>query len=271
MSVNLRYSYVRRRTFMHSLDPVSKLVWVIAVSILAVTTQTVSLQALLLLSVLFVSFVLARIPIAEFWRNTRYFLIISAAYFVIQLVFVPGQHVFGHLGPVKLTWEALDTGITTALRIYIVILASLIFVNTTAPRDFALVLYQKLRINYVIAYMLFLGLRYLPLVEATLQNIREAQMVRGVGERPGIRGLFENFKRYSIPLLATTLQRGRITAWAMDSKCFRAYPQRTSTDIVEIPARGIVFASFWGTVLVSILGLQLFGWRPPALWQLFGR
>ena len=261
-----RYSFQRRDTFMNSLDPVSKIIWVLCVSILAISMNMVIPQLTNLAAVLVVTFVLNRTSIDDFWLKTRFFFLVSTSYFIIQMLVVPGSSMLASIGPITFTWEALEVAGSTSMRIFILIIISLVFAKSTSPRDLALALNQKLHLNYVVSFMVFIGLRYLPLVEEISSNIKEAHMVRGVGEKPGIVGKFRNFKRYSVPLLATVLERGRITAWALDSKGFRAYPTRTNTYVIVIPMAGKIFSALWILLTLSWLtAILIFNWHAPTL------
>ena len=261
-----RYAFQKRNTFMNSIDPVSKIIWLLCVSILALSINMVIPQLTNLAAVLVVTFVLGRTSINDFWLRTRFFFFVSTSYFFIQMLVVPGSSVLASIGPITFTWEALEVAGSTSMRIFILIIISLVFTKSTSPRDLALALNQKLHLNYVISFMVFIGLRYLPLVEEIYSNIKEAQMVRGVGEKPGIMGKFRNLKRYSVPLLATVLERGRITAFALDSKGFRAYPTRTNTYIIVIPIAGKIFSVVWILLTLSwFAAILIFNWHAPTL------
>ncbi len=76
--------------------------------------------------------------------------------------------------------ESADYALASALRIYTILLASLVFVRTTDPRELAIALVVQLRIPYRIGYAFFIALRIVPTLEDEIKTIRAAQAVRGV-------------------------------------------------------------------------------------------
>jgi len=237
------FLFERRDAWLYRIDPISKFVWLLSVSALAVWLKPLTAQTVLLTAVLLVALFLGRIPLESIWRRSKYFIAMCACFFLIQLVFfVGGEVVLLHLGFFDIKLEGVDWAAASAIRIYVVMLSALVFVISTSPRELALALNQRLRVPYVICAMLSLGFRYFALVEESFQSIKQAHMVRGIGESRGIRGRFRDFKRYMVSLLSTMLERGRITAMAMDSRAFRTFPTRTHMDEIRIEKSGWVFS-----------------------------
>jgi energy-coupling factor transport system permease protein len=255
---------------MNRLDPATKSIWLLCVSLVAIFDKSSLVQMWLALGVLAVALGLARIPPDRFWRSVRYFFIICTSYFLLQALITPGDAVW-QWGFFRITWEGLEIATGSALSIFTIIVASLVFVVTTDPKDFAITLHKHLHVPYVIAYMLFVGLRFLPLVEQIMENIKEAQMVRGVGgEGHGLLARIKSVRHYTVPLLATTLQRGRITASAMDSKGFRAFSDRTYLQQVHIGTAGRAAIAISVLLTLLLFVSPFLGWRPATLQRLFG-
>jgi energy-coupling factor transport system permease protein len=185
--------------------------------------------------------------------------IVGLSFFFIQLLTIPGEHVIAQLGPVPITWEAVDRAGAVALRIMVFVPMSMTFVQTTEPRDFGLMLIQQLHVNYVFALMMFMFLRIFPLLEQEILELRAAHQLRGIEERRGLGGYAQSLREYLIPMLTRGLRRGEITAYAMDSKAFRAFPERTYLRSVEFTRTGKVFSLITVTISAAaiILGIWL--------------
>ena len=84
--------------------------------------------------------------------------------------------------------ESADYALASALRIYTIILSSLVFVRTTDPRELAISLVTQARIPYRIAYAFFIALRIIPTIEEEIKIIQSAQAVRGVAKQRGLSG-----------------------------------------------------------------------------------
>jgi energy-coupling factor transport system permease protein len=139
-----------------------------------------------------------------------------------------------------------------------IISISLVFTLTTDPKDLVLSLIQQLRVSYHIAFGIFFALRMIPQVEAEFDIIRSAHRIRGVGERPGLVGKIEEYRRYTIPLLVSLIRKSTRAALAMESKAFGAFPERTYLDEVHIYRWDIVLL----LVLVVVLGsVMVVLWR----------
>ena len=131
------------------------------------------------------------------------------------------------LGKLRVTAEGLRVGVSLALRMLAIVLYSLIYVATTDPTDLILSLIQQACFPFRLGYGVLVAYRFLPLWRSELQTIRAAHRVRGVGERAGLRGRWQELRRYALPLLAGAIRKAERVAIAMDSKAFGALPQHT--------------------------------------------
>lgn len=159
-------------------------------------------------------------------------------------------------GPFVITTNSLEFAVAVGFRIFILGISAMVFVNTTDSREMALSLIQNFHLPYKIGYMLFLVMRYLPLFEIDLRTIQDAHKVRGIGEKTGLRGRFENYRRYTIPLLVMELTRARITATAMETRAFGAYSERTYVSEVKATKQDKIFLLVWVVYIVTLLVLS---------------
>jgi energy-coupling factor transport system permease protein len=231
------------KSVLHRLDPLTKLIWLVSISLLAFGAYIAWIQIVLAAAVLGTATALGRISPTEIFRATSIFLLAAASFFVIQTLTLPGTHqafrILGH--PIYV--ESADYALASGLRIYTIILASLVFVRTTDPRELAVALVTQMRVPYRIAYAFFIALRIVPTIEEEIKIIRAAQTVRGVARQRGIAGRIRDMKRYAMPLLVGSLRRAAMMAMSMEARAFGAYPHRTFVDAPQMGTGARLFAT----------------------------
>ena len=236
--MRMTMQYYRADSLMHRMDPLTKFLWIILLGVLGFTISDPALLAVLVASLVFVTFVLGRLPFGMVLRMGFYFFPLSLAAGIFQmLIRSHGADVLFHLGPLAVTGGGVRFGMVFGMRILLIAFASLIFVWTTDPRDLIVAIIY-LRVPYRIAYAVFVALRFVPLLENEAAVIREAQSVRGVEQ---VSGRIEAMKRYVLPLLLSGIRKSENTAVAMDSRGFGAYPTRTYIKDFRWTLSGFVF------------------------------
>ncbi len=228
------------KSVFHRLDPMSKLTWLLGVSLLAFGAYIAWIQIVISLVVLATALFLARLSPAEIFKGTWPFIAACTSFFVIQSLTLPGSTVAFRVFSISIYAESADYALASALRIYTIILSSMVFVRTTDPRDFAIALVTQVHIPYRIAYAFFIALRIVPTIEEEIKIIRAAHSVRGVARQRSVAGRIGEMKRYVIPLLVGSLRRASMMVMSMEGRAFGAYPQRTFVDAPRMNAVGVI-------------------------------
>ena len=258
MSRSNVFQFRSGRSVFHRLDPLSKLAWLIGVSLLAFGAYIAWIQIIISAIVVATALLLARLSPLEIIRGTWLLMIACASFFVIQSAMLPGTTIAFRVLSKPIYVESIDYALASALRIYTIILSSMVFVRTTDPRDLAISLVTQMRLPYRIAYAFFIALRIVPTIEEEIQIIRAAQAVRGVARQRTIAGRIGEMKRYAMPLLVGSLRRAAMMAMSMEGRAFGAYPQRTFVDAPRMGAPGIVvFAVTLASVVAWYTALAL--------------
>jgi energy-coupling factor transport system permease protein len=226
-------------SFFHRLDPLTKLAWLVGVSLLAFGAYIAVVQIAITLVVLFTALVLARLSPTEILQGTWLFGLACVSFLIVQTLTLPGSHVIFHVAGRPIYAESFDYALASALRIYTIILSSLVFVRATDPRDLAIALVTQMKVPYRIAYAFFIALRIVPTVEEEIKTIRAAQAVRGVARQRGVTGRIREMKRYAMPLLVGSLRRASMMALSMEARAFGAFPSRTFVDAPHMSAAGV--------------------------------
>ncbi|MCW6510617.1 energy-coupling factor transporter transmembrane component T family protein [Lichenifustis flavocetrariae] len=227
-------------SFFHRLDPLSKFAWLVGISLLAFGAYIAWVQIVITGIVLFTALVLARLSPVEIWRGTWLFVIACTSFLVIQTLTLPGTHVAFRIAGHPIYAESFDYALASALRIYTIILSSLVFVRTTDPRELAIALVTQMKVPYRIAYAFFIALRIIPTIEDEIKTIGAAQAVRGVARQGGIAGRIREMKRYSMPLLVGSLRKASMMVMSMEARAFGAFPKRTFVEPPRMTASGVV-------------------------------
>lgn len=250
MSRSTLFQFRTSRSPLHRLDPLTKLAALLAVSLLAFGVYIAWIQIVVCAAVLGCAVGFAWLRPAEIWRGTWPFVLACTSFFLIQTATLPGTHeAFRVLGrPVYA--ESADYALASALRIYTILLASLVFVRCTDPRELAIAMVTQLRVPYRIGYAFFIALRIVPTLEEEIKIIRAAQAVRGVAQKRGISGRIGDAQRYAMPLLVGSLRRASMMVMSMEARAFGAYPQRT---FVEVPRMGFGGAAICVGLLAMVM------------------
>jgi energy-coupling factor transport system permease protein len=254
------FQFKAGNSIFHRLDPMSKLVWLFGVSLLAFGAYIAWIQIVITLAVLGTALFLARLSVSEVVRGTWIFIAASVSFFVIQSVSLPGHTVAFHIFSKPIYAESADYALASALRIYAIVLSSMVFVRTTDPRDLAIALVTQMHMPYRIAYTFFIALRIVPTIEEEIQIIRSAHAVRGVARQRSIAGRIGETKRYVMPLLVGSLRRASTMVMSMEARAFGAYPTRTFVESPQMSAFGVSLCIFMGVAVVVWYSALMLGY-----------
>jgi energy-coupling factor transport system permease protein len=208
-------------TWVHRLDPRTKLLLLAASFVMVLLPESPQAVALATLVVL------EYVTLARTWRALLpiRWLLVTLALFSLGI-----WSLMAH-GPTLLFWrvsrESIAFGAANFLKLSTMMVAGLTLLATTPPEELFLGL-VKFRLPYPGAFAFALALRWVPEVFATATRVREAQEARGLSWKEG--NPLDRLKRY-LPLLAPifllTLRRSQSMAWALESRGFQMSPRRT--------------------------------------------
>lgn len=229
------FKFEQGDSLFHRLDPLTKLVWLLCVSIVTLYSTDVYKQLALLALVTLFSIAGARLSVGQLWRRMRWPFYFGIPYFLIQLIFVP-----------------VDYAGAISLRLFILVFASMLFIVTTDPRDIVLAMMQHMRLPYRFAYAFVIALRFLPLLEEEAQTMRTAQQLRGFERPRGIRPKWSYYRTFILAIFVNAVRRVENIATVMDLKAFGKHKQRTHLRTMKVQTSGIA------CIVLSIIGSILF-------------
>jgi energy-coupling factor transport system permease protein len=252
-------TYVENSSWVHGLHPLVKLVMLISFS-LTVFAVPSGLGGIIMLSIMLVFYALAGLGLAFFCRKLRFIIIFGLFIFIVQILAVQeGALLYQlYLGPVCLPiWsEGLFGGLSTMLRFVNIIGSSYLFVATTDPNRLTYSLMQA-GLPYRFGFMLITALRFIPVFHYELEQVKNAQMAKGI-EMEGLspHKLIKAVRYLLVPLVISSLSKVDYLAISMESRGFGLYPQRSylhsqslsSIDIIAIIIVPLIFLLFYLTM-----------------------
>jgi energy-coupling factor transport system permease protein len=208
--------------------------------VLCLSTPAVLIQDPFLLTALFVISVLISLFTGSNLKMV--FKKLSSVWYIF-LVLVLAQSIFGGSGAELLSFGRLTIlttggiikGIEFILRLMIIIISATIM-TTSNQREIIQGLNQ-FKIPYEISFMVSVAIRFLPMLSSEIKNTLTAVQLRGV-ELEKLK-FFRRIKLYRYifyPILINTVKKAQRLSIAMETRAFRAYPERTSYLVLRFRA-----------------------------------
>ena len=216
--MNHYYLYLHRDTWLHALDPRTKVLSLLGLFIIALTFSDPIYLVFPILTILML-----------FWSarsienlRTIWILLLLLFFYGVALwpLFVVGQTPLFTLGHHTITWEGVLFGIGMGLRIALMLLAGILLLSTTRIEEFTFAL-QRLGLPSNIGFALSMAFRWVPNLLGSVGTIVQAQRARGLDLTAT--GLFDRIRRYPpllVPLLGHQFRQTRLLAMALESKGF---------------------------------------------------
>ncbi|MDN5326205.1 MAG: energy-coupling factor transport system permease protein [Moorella sp. (in: firmicutes)] len=223
------------KSFLHRLNPITKIVWSLAVITVAFAFREPLPLLALWASVLAVA--LAGRVFKEILPALRGLLVFAAIFFLFQVFLINEGRTLFTLIPGTGFGRITDVGLTActvlALRMLAMTSTIPVILTTTPSRDMIVAFIDKLKVPYVYALMLVTSLRFIPTLQEELNLVIQAQRARAYDlEGRHLGRYLMAIVPLAVPLLLSSVQRARIMAIAMETRGFNAGPRtsfRTST------------------------------------------
>lgn len=242
------FLYLDRDTFIHRLDPRTKIIGTLLFFVLTLVFHHPVYMALVVVTLLLVG--AAAQSLLNFVRM-RYILILLFVFSsIIWPFFTHGPTVLWKWGPLTLTKESLLYGVAMGLRLSAMLMAGLVFLSTTRVEELTAGLIG-LKVPYPMAFAFSTALRLVPTFAGAGATIVQAQISRGLDLQTG--NPIARAKRFiplAVPLFIYAIRHANLMAMALESKGFS--PERKRTYYMELRLR---LADY--VVLLLLFGLNL--------------
>lgn len=278
---NKRYifAYYPGTSLMHKLNPISKLVFLLLLTILTLIIQSLIFLAIIFLFVVLIA-LLSGISLKHLVRKLRFMVMIMFTSVILNIFFnaIPEEnqqilfYLFG-LDFLPIRRLAVYFAFKAFFIVLILFSSSIVFTNTTDMKDFVYSL-MRLGIPYRYCYAFMVGIRYIPLIEQEAKTISLAQRARGFGYEKvtGVKKAYNLIFERLIATLVSILRKGHTTSISMENRCFGLYKDRTNLVKIKFKVIDILFiiscALIFGLILLYLLHLLPFP-QFPSLYYIF--
>ncbi len=247
------------KSIVHRCDPRSKIIasLFLMTALLAVNTA----GSLILFSILvFSGIYFTNIPLSVFTKNLKPFLWFVLFTFMIHSFFTQGV-VLLDFKIFSISKEGLENGTLFSARFALLILLTGLLTFTTSPLDLTdgleklLSPLKKIKLpvqEFVL--MLTLTLRFIPILIAEVERLKNAQLSRGISLNVKLTQRVRNIGAMILPLVISSIQRAEELAIAMESRNYLAGIRRSSYRKLNFAIRDHLLVG----LSVSLFTLQIF-------------
>lgn len=221
------------RTKEINIDPRTKLVIVLCLSTLAIFIKDVLFLSGVLLATIIISLIF-KTNMVQILGKIKRLLYVLLAIAIIQSVFSAGGQTLIRVGELAiLTTAGLQKGLEFIIRIMIII-SSATIITTSNSREIVQGLVQW-KLPYEIAFMVSIGIRFLPILMEEIKDSVIAIQLRGIEiERIPLRKRFRVYSYLFTPVLVSTIIRAQKLSMSIEMRGFRAYETRTSYMVLKM-------------------------------------
>jgi energy-coupling factor transport system permease protein len=244
-------------SFLIKLDPRTKLLIVITFTTLAVLiTSPIILALLWMFSVGILK--MFNISLIQLINKYRKFIPLLISLMIIQSVFAPsGKTILDVIGIRVLTTGGICTAVSIVFRMAILI-SSAALLSTENPGKLIAGL-TAWKMPYEIAFMVFLGIKFLPILAEEMKDSVIAIQLAGADiKHIPLKKKLSIYTYIFFPVVAATILRAKKISISMEARGFRAYPSRTTYHELSLNTIDIIIMTgcmAFG-ILVYILALN---------------
>jgi energy-coupling factor transport system permease protein len=261
------FLYLDRNSWVHRLDPRTKILGVLIVFILCLCFNHPLYMGAISLGVMLVAVSAKALP--NFWRLRFILLLLIVFSSMLWPFFAKGRTPLWSWGPLQVSMESILFGIAMGLRLATFVATGLIFLSATRNEELTNGLI-RMGVPYPIAFVLSTALRLVPTFAGAGATIIQAQLSRGLDLESG--SIFSRIGKFipqAVPLFLYAIRHTNLLAMALESKGFSPQSPRTfyyeprmrRTDYIVLILLGIVLAG----LLFIRLGLGLGSIMPGRL------
>jgi energy-coupling factor transport system permease protein len=255
MSLN-RSFFVPKRSFLHSLNPFTKLTLVLAM--IALSFFSLPWVAPVLILPVFLMGFFGRVQTQYLKVIARLILPAVGFMFVMQSVFLPiGDTILISIGTLDVTAEAVRTAFLTVSRIFVMISSFALLLLTTHPSELMSDLTRR-GLPPQFAYVIISTLQILPQMQAKAQTIIAAQRSRGLDTQSTFLRRVGSLGPLVGPLVFGSLVEVEERAIAIEARGFTSTHAKTS--LRDIPDRRMDKAIRWMLLALVITSVALRLW-----------
>lgn len=255
--------YRSGKSFAHRLDPRTKIIFIFLV-MAAVLVRLDMVFYMVLIGLLLAWLIQSGATGGRLLTGLIPLLWFAAFTFIFHLIFSgrddPAR--LFHLGPLSVSPTAVRIGAVYTFRIFIFVLLTFLISFTTSPpavSEAVVSLIKPLRCVKVPVYdlgmILFIALRFIPVLAEELEMIRKAQYIRGVRFGGPLFTRVKSSVALVLPVFFSALRRADDLSTAISSRGYQSGRPRSSLYPLRFSRRDWIFL----TMAVLLTAVYLFG------------
>lgn len=259
--------YYPAESFVHKLDPRTKLLMVIAYIVGVFLVK--DLWGFIPVGVFLLAAILvSRVPLKSILKSLKAVLLIVILTAILNVLFYKEGQVLWSWWRISITVEGLLTALRLALRLVLLVLGTTLLTLTTTPMNLTDGMESLMKpLKYIrvpvhdIALIMSIALRFIPILMEEVDKIMLAQKARGAAFDNG--NIFKRAKALLpilIPLFVSALRRAEELALALDARCYNATPNRTKMKRLRFGYRDLIAALLTAVLIVLIVAVNCRFW-----------
>lgn len=219
------FLYLDKKTFIHSLDPRSKIIGAIILTSACLCFNHPFYMALISFGIIFIG-ILAKATLN--FKRLRFILLLLFIFStLIWPFFIEGKTTWLKLGSLILSKESILYGLTMGIRLSTFVIIGLILLSTTRNEELTNGLI-RIGLPYPVAFAISTALRLIPTFAGAGATIVQAQISRGLDLESG--NIFHRISKFipqAVPLFIYAIRYTNLLAIALESKGFSPESKRT--------------------------------------------
>lgn len=239
-------------SLLHRLDALSKLVALLCLSLLTIRVNEVMPSLIIFIGLFLLALLAANMDSKKLLRRFIFIFGFALPLFLLTMLAAPQGGASLQLGIVTLSTSAIADGFVVAMRMIILFTSSMLYIETTNPRQFLVMLTTYLKLPYRFVFGVSIALSFLPMLEEEARTAIAARKLRRGRAPRHLSEVIGVWKGSLLSIFTGAIRRIGVTAGAMDAKGFGAYATRTYSTIPRIQRAG------YFVMMISVLSLGYF-------------
>lgn len=257
--------YIPGDTFVHKLDPRTKILLTIAF-IISLFVVDNFVGYVIVVSFLALTVYIAKIQPRYLYKGLKPVFILIAFTAGLNLFMIRGtaETLVFEFGFIKIYQEGISTAIFMALRLIFLIMGTTVMTLTTSPIELTDGIERLLKpigkeLAHELAMMMTIALRFIPTLIDETDKIMKAQKARGADFESG--GLIQKAKSLIpllVPLFVSAFRRADELAMAMEARCYRGGAGRTRMKKLQFSDKDLIAFIAFGIMLGACILIRVF-------------
>lgn len=242
--------YMPKDSLIHSLDPRTKMLFVVFVVASSFILNDPALQLVFLVA-LFPLVVMAKV-VKPYLISIQFLLLFAVLIMTVHGIYNPigVTPVFEIFGGLTFKYESMVYASVMSFRILVIGTAAVLFVMTTHPSDMASAL-VKWKVPHSFAFILLSTFQIIPIIAREAKIVMEAQQARCLDVKGSLIQRVKNLVPMFAPLFIITFMKVHQLSYVLECRAFSRKGEKTSLRETKIGSLDYTF-------LVGMLGVLAF-------------